>query len=222
MEAAAVDGGCRPHLRPDRLRRDRRGLAARRAQQPSPAQGERRHRPREDRRQSLHEIGNWPWPRRVPCQADQTSSPRPAPSASSSTSISRYPTRASRRSRRSRMRSRRSGASHAAPRFQVSEPERVQRDSRSAACPMFADTRSSASISVDYNYQNAVWQTALFGQSRRQIVPSFASLLSPVVAGPPGRTSGRLFDRSRHDPDYPAGDVLDGPVRSRQLAGKEC
>ena len=46
MEAAAVDGGGRPGLRPDRLRRDCRRLSPRRPQQLPRAQRERRHRRR--------------------------------------------------------------------------------------------------------------------------------------------------------------------------------
>ena len=76
-------------LRPDRLWRDRRGLASHRPQQPSLAQGQRRHRPRQDRRHSRSgDVGSWPWPRRYHGATDRRAYARPVPSGSSSTSTS--------------------------------------------------------------------------------------------------------------------------------------
>ena len=78
---------------------------------------------------------------------------------------------------------------------------------------------SSASISVHYNYQNAVWKLPYAARIGGKTVPSYAAKLARRA---PGRRQGvpaRLFDSIPHTiPSISAAAVLTGTVPARQVA----
>jgi EAL domain-containing protein (putative c-di-GMP-specific phosphodiesterase class I)/CHASE2 domain-containing sensor protein len=87
--------------------------------------------------------------------------------------------------------------------------------------PMFTAHAKVGIGSVHYNYQNAVWQLAYGMRIKGQKIPTFAAGLANVD----GRADAMFpLDYSidvRTVPNYSAGDILNGGVGAKQLAGKD-
>lgn len=166
---------------------------------------------------SLHGVGNWPWPRTVEGKLVDDLTAAGAKRIFFDVNFS-FPSNASddrafadavRRSGRvtlfTHTNSSRSGAS---PEFDV-------------PLPSLASHARLATGSLHYNYQNAVWQVLYAARVGTQTIPSIASAISNV-RGTPG-TQFRV-DYSIDPatiPSYPAGDVLNGRIGAKQLAGKD-
>jgi EAL domain-containing protein (putative c-di-GMP-specific phosphodiesterase class I)/CHASE2 domain-containing sensor protein len=167
---------------------------------------------------SLHEIGNWPWPRRTDGQL-----------------VDRLTAAGARRIFFDVNFSFRSNAvDDDAFADAIERSGRVTLFTRSKTGPSGSDRMVNdlplpnlakhaklGIASFHYNYQNAVWRVLYAANIQRGTIPSFAASLANV-SGAPG-TDFRV-DYSidpRTIPSYPAGDVLTGKVGTNELAGKD-
>ncbi len=113
----------------------------------------------------------------------------------------------------------RSGRATLAARFKAgpSDGKKIN----SPTLPLFAKHAQLATLSVEYNYQNAIWRLPYAVTIGKDTVPSFAAAIAEK-AGAAG--SDFPLDYSidvRSIPSYSAGDVLSGRVGAAQLAGKK-
>ncbi len=78
-----------------------------------------------------------------------------------------------------------------------------------------------ATGSVYYNYQNAAWQLLYSARVGQRTIPSFASAIANVGGTPDTQFRVDYSVDPATIPAYPAGDVLNGAVGAKQLAGKQ-
>ena len=167
---------------------------------------------------SLHEIGNWPWPRSTDGALVERLTAVGVKriffdvnfSFPSNSRDDRALADALRNSGRVTLFTRsRSGIGRSAPSI-VDLP-----------LPELAANAHLGVASFHYNYQNAVWQVPYSAHVGQQTLPSFASAIANVT-GPPG-SEFRVDYSIKPDtiPSYSAGDVLTGAVGAKQLAGKD-
>jgi EAL domain-containing protein (putative c-di-GMP-specific phosphodiesterase class I) len=100
-------------------------------------------------------------------------------------------------------------------------PDRHTSRIDSEPLPQFTANAKVGIASVHYNYQNAVTQLPYGALIKGQKIPSFASALARVDGSPDALFPLDYSVDVRSIPSYSAGDVLNGTVGSRQLAGKE-
>lgn len=167
---------------------------------------------------ALREYGNWPWPRRTQAQlvdkltaagADRifydinfSFSSNPVDDKAFADALAR------------------SGRVTLLSRSKLG-PDRQTSRIDSEPLPQFTASAKVGIASVHYNYQNAVTQLPYGALIKGQKIPSFASALAKVD-GPPDAVFPLDYSLDvRSIPSYSAGDVLNGSVGPRQLAGKE-
>jgi EAL domain-containing protein (putative c-di-GMP-specific phosphodiesterase class I)/CHASE2 domain-containing sensor protein len=167
--------------------------------------------------QSLHQYGNWPWPRRSQALlVDRLSAARanrifydinfsfasnPADDHAFADAIER------------------SGRVTLLTRYRIGPDGGTLVNSQ--PLPQFAKHSRLGVASVEYNWENAVWRLPYSAVVGQQTVPSFAAALANVQGAP---NQGFPLDYSvkfSTIPAYSAGDVLSGRVGARQLAGKD-
>jgi EAL domain-containing protein (putative c-di-GMP-specific phosphodiesterase class I)/CHASE2 domain-containing sensor protein len=166
---------------------------------------------------SLHEIGNWPWPRRRDGELVDRLTAAGVKHIFFDVNFS-FPSNAAddsafagaiRRSGKVTLFTRtRSGVGRSAPSI------------NDLPLPSLAAGSDLATGSVHYNYQNAAWLLPYAGRVGGRTIPSFASAIGHV-AGPPN--SEFRVDYSIDPatiPAYSAGDILTGRLGPRELAGK--
>ena len=100
-------------------------------------------------------------------------------------------------------------------------PDRQTSRIDSEPLPQFTANAKVGIASVHYNYQNAVTQLPYGALIKGRKIPSFASALANVDGSPDALFPLDYSLDVRSIPSYSAGDVLNGTVGSRQLAGKE-
>ena len=168
--------------------------------------------------QALRQYGNWPWPRRTQAQlvdkltaagADRIFYDINFSFASNPVDDKAFADALSRSGRVTLLSRSKLG------------PDRQTSRIDSEPLPQFTANAKIGIASVHYNYQNAVTQLPYGALIKGQKIPSFASALARVDGSP---DAGFPLDYSvdvRTVPNYSAGDVLNGTVGARQLAGKE-
>lgn len=167
---------------------------------------------------SLHEIGNWPWPRRTDAElvdrltaaganriffdVNFSFASNPADDEKFGAAIAR----SGRVTLFTRSRIGQVGTAH---------------DVDDLPLPVLRKHAKLGAASLFYNYQNAVWRVQYAAKLRTGAVPSFAAALAKV-SGPADEDFRVDYSTDlRTLPTYPAGDVLTGQVGARQLAGKD-
>lgn len=167
---------------------------------------------------SLHDVGNWPWPRKLDAELVDKLSAAGAKgiffdinfSFSSNASDDRAFAEAMRRSGRVTLFTRSRGGAGAAPPKIVDLP-----------IAPFASNARLAIGSVHYNYQNAAWQVPYSARVGQQTIPSFASAIANVRGVPNTQFRVDYSTDLSTIPSYSAVDVLSGSVGARQIAGKD-
>ncbi len=114
---------------------------------------------------------------------------------------------------------RKSGRVTLAARFKAGPSD--GRELNAEPLPAFTKHARIATLSVQYNYQNAAWKLPYTVTIGNKVVPSFAS----AIAGRSGAV-GTQFPldysiKASTIPAYSASDVLGGRIGSKQLAGKD-
>jgi EAL domain-containing protein (putative c-di-GMP-specific phosphodiesterase class I)/CHASE2 domain-containing sensor protein len=167
---------------------------------------------------SLHEIGNWPWPRaKDGLLLDKLTAGGVNRiffdinfSFPSDAANDRALAEAIRRSGNVTLFTRsRGGAGHSPPKI-VDLP-----------LPAFAANAHLATGSVYYNYDNAAWKVLYSARVGKQIVPSFASAIAGVRGTPDTQFRVDYSIDPRTIPSFSAGDVITGAVPAKYLAGKD-
>jgi EAL domain-containing protein (putative c-di-GMP-specific phosphodiesterase class I)/CHASE2 domain-containing sensor protein len=138
--------------------------------------------------QSLHDIGRWPWPRRNYVKITDELTRAGAKRIFFDIMFDGQSERTDDVLLAQALK--RSGRAYIAVRTR-SGPNANSNTDRDSF-PLFAQYARLGDISLNYNYENAVWQVPFSLTAGHQIIPSFASLLSGVKGGP-----GELFM-----PDY--------------------
>jgi len=87
--------------------------------------------------------------------------------------------------------------------------------------PMFGHYASLANASLQYNYQNAVWQILWGSRIGGQEVPSFASAIANVHGKPEASFPVDYSTDVDSIPTYSAYDLLNGRLAPKDLAGKD-
>jgi len=166
---------------------------------------------------SLREYGNWPWPRRYQAQMVDRLTAAGAKRIFFDINFA-YPSDAA-NDRAFADAIRRSGRVTLATRFKLGTLNGTNMDSRPPA--ILGQHANLATISMKYDYLNAVWQLPNAALLGRDVVPSFAAALAGRT-GNPG-TSFRLDYSTKLDsiPTVSAGNVLSGRVPPLQLRGKD-
>ena len=167
---------------------------------------------------SLHEIGNWPWPRRTDAELVDRLTAAGANRiffdvnfsfASNPTDDEIFGAAIARSGRVTLFTRSRIG--------QVGTAHNVD----DLPLPVLRKHAKLGAASLFYNYQNAVWRVQYAAKLRTGRVPSFAAALAKV-SGPADEDFRVDYSTDlRTLPTYPAGDVLTGQVGARQLAGKD-
>ena len=167
---------------------------------------------------SLHEIGNWPWPRKVESElVDKLTAARARQiffdvnfSFPSDRADDRAFADALRRSGRVTLFTRSKSGTRGSTAVIADPP-----------IPSLAAHAKLATGSVFYNYQNAAWQLLYSARVGKQVIPSFASAIAHVSGTPDTQFRVDYSVDPATIPSYPAADVLTGRVGARQLAGKQ-
>lgn len=174
--------------------------------------------------QSLHEIGNWPWPRKTDAELVDKLTEAGAkqivfdinfnfPSADPSQDVGFADAL------------RRSGIVSLAARTKTgvdgtSLKGVTGRRIDIGPMPMFAQHARVGVISAQYNYQNAVWRLPYAFKMNGRTAPSLASILSGVSGEP---SEFYTIDYSldlESIPSFPAADMLKGRLPANRVAGK--
>jgi len=167
---------------------------------------------------SLHEVGNWPWPRKVEGELVDKLSAAGAKEIFYDVNFSFPSDRADDQAFADALR--RSG--------RVTLFTRSKSGTRGSTAviadppiPALAKNAKLATGSVFYNYQNAAWQLLYSARVGKQVIPSFASAIAHVSGTPDTQFRVDYSVDPATIPSYPAGDVLTGRVGAKQLAGKQ-
>ena len=169
---------------------------------------------------SLHEIGNWPWPRRVDGQLVDRLTAEGAKRIFLDVNFSFVSNpvddaafaKAIERSGRVTLFAR----PKTGPIWEKAKPG----DSL-LLLPLFAKNAKVGAASFHYNYQNAVWQVPYAAMLPHSTIPSFAAAIANVAGSPDENFRVDYSIDARTIPTYSAGDVLTGAVGAKQLAGKD-
>jgi EAL domain-containing protein (putative c-di-GMP-specific phosphodiesterase class I)/CHASE2 domain-containing sensor protein len=167
---------------------------------------------------SLHEIGNWPWPRSTDGKLIDKLSAAGAKhiffdvnfSFASKASEDKAFAEALRRSGRVTLFTRSKGGADASSAAIVDPP-----------VPMLARNARVATGSFHYNYQNAVWKVLYSARVGQTTIPSFASAIANAHGTPDTQFRVDYSIEPSTIPAYSAGDVLTGEIGKKQLAGKD-
>jgi EAL domain-containing protein (putative c-di-GMP-specific phosphodiesterase class I)/CHASE2 domain-containing sensor protein len=167
---------------------------------------------------SLHEIGNWPWPRRTDAElvdrltaagvkriffdVNFSFASDPANDTALAEAIQR------------------SGRMILFTRSKIGPLPSAQKVN-DPPLPIFSAHAKLAAASFHYNYQNAVWQIPYAATIGDRSIPSFAAQLANASGAPDRNFRVDYSIDPASIPSYPAGDVLNGSVGAKQLAGKD-
>ena len=220
MEAASVDGGRGPDFRADRLREIAEDWlrVARNGFHRHNASGEIVILTIDDK--SLHEVGNWPWPRRTDAQLIDRLTAAGAKriffdinfSFVSNPADDNAFAEAIKRSGRVTL--------FARPKVGPVGDTPSLKDSL-VPLPLFAKNAKIAAASFFYNYQNAVWRVPYAMAVRGNAVPTFSAALANVSGAQDQEFRVDYSIDARSIPIYPAVDALTGRIGEKQLAGKD-
>lgn len=168
--------------------------------------------------QSLRQVGNWPWPRRMDAKLIDSLSAAGTKRIFLDMNLSFPSTREDDNALASAIQ--RAGRITLFSRSQIGQQNSAQHiDGR--PLPIFSQHAKFALATFYYNYQNAVWRLPWSGNVGGQRVPSFAAALANRD-GPAGQTFPIDYSIEVESvPAYSALDVLTGRVSGKQLAGKD-
>ena len=167
--------------------------------------------------QALRQYGNWPWPRRYQAALVDRLSAAHAHRIFYDINFS-FPSTAVDDAAFARSIGR-SGRVTPLTRFKIGPNGGTRLDSR--PLPIFARNAKLGIASVQYNWQNAVWQLPYAATIEGEKVPSFAAALADVDGPANGRFPVDYSVKVSSIPSFSAGDVLSGRVGAHQLAGKD-
>jgi len=167
--------------------------------------------------QSLHQYGNWPWPRTRQAQlVDRLSAAKAKNivydinfSFASNGADDHAFAQAIERSGRVTLLTRYKQGSHSGKRLD------------SLPLPELAKHARLGVASVEYNWENAVWRLPYAATIGNRSIPSFAAAIAGARGEPGTRFPLDYSLRMQSVPAYSAGDVLSGKVGARELAGKD-
>jgi EAL domain-containing protein (putative c-di-GMP-specific phosphodiesterase class I)/CHASE2 domain-containing sensor protein len=166
---------------------------------------------------SLRQYGNWPWPRRQHALLIDRLSDAGTKGIFFDVNFSFPSDAADDRALADSIR--RSKRVTIAARFKAGPAGGKRVDSR--PLPEFSRHAHLATLSVEYNYQNAVWKLPYAVDMDGKPVPSFAA----AIGGRTGAAGSEFpVDYSievQGIPSYSAGDVMSGKVGTSQLAGRD-
>ena len=166
---------------------------------------------------SLREFGNWPWPRSHHALLIDKLRENGAKNVFFDINFS-YPSEPA-EDRAMADAIRKSGAVTIATRFKAGPVDGKAIDAR--PLPMFVRYAKQATLSIQYNYQSAVWHLPYAVTIDGAAIPSFAS----AIAGKPGRPGTRFpVDYSLEFNSLPmisAGEVMSGRAPASALRGKD-
>jgi EAL domain-containing protein (putative c-di-GMP-specific phosphodiesterase class I)/CHASE2 domain-containing sensor protein len=166
---------------------------------------------------AMRRYGNWPWPRSLQAQLTDKLTAVGAKHIYFDLNFS-FPSKPSDDAAFAAALER-SGKATLAARFKSGASNGTKVNS--PTLPLFAKHAQLATLSVEYNYQNAIWRLPYAVTIGKDRVPSFAA----AIAGKSGAVGSEFpLDYSidvRSIPAYSAGDVLDGRVGAAQLGGKK-
>jgi EAL domain-containing protein (putative c-di-GMP-specific phosphodiesterase class I)/CHASE2 domain-containing sensor protein len=167
---------------------------------------------------SLHEIGNWPWPRRTDAALVDRLTEAGAKRIFFDVNFSFVSTPPEDRAFAESIRN--SGRVTLFARPKTGPTGEIQNDSL-LPLPIFAKNAKLGAASFYYNYQNAVWQVPYAASVSNGAIPTFAAALANTRGRPDQNFRVDYSIDPRTIPSYSAGDVLRGTVGQRQLAGKD-
>jgi EAL domain-containing protein (putative c-di-GMP-specific phosphodiesterase class I)/CHASE2 domain-containing sensor protein len=166
---------------------------------------------------SLRKYGNWPWPRRYHGALVDQLRADGARRVFFDINFSYPSDKADDRAFAQALQ--RSGAVTLAARYKSGSHGGTKLDSQ--PLPAFTKYAKQATLSVRYNYQNAVWSLPYAVTIRNVVTPSFAAALANK--GTLGESEFRVDYSTRLSsiPTISAGDVLAGRIPAGMLAGKD-
>jgi EAL domain-containing protein (putative c-di-GMP-specific phosphodiesterase class I)/CHASE2 domain-containing sensor protein len=167
---------------------------------------------------SLHEVGNWPWPRRTDAQLIDRLTAAGAKRIFFDVNFS-FPSNPV----DDRAFAQAIGRSRKVTLFTRSKtgPENSARVVDDLPLPILAQNANLGVASFHYNYQNAVWQVPYAATLPQATIPSFAAAIANVSGAPSEDFRVDYSVNPRTIPAYSAGDVLTGKLGEKQLAGKD-
>jgi EAL domain-containing protein (putative c-di-GMP-specific phosphodiesterase class I)/CHASE2 domain-containing sensor protein len=166
---------------------------------------------------ALHEIGNWPWQRKIDAQLTDRLTALGAKRIFFDINFS-FPSSDRRQDEAFASALDRSGRVTLAARARTGLQGTVIND---GPLPMFTRHASVGLISVQYNYQNAAWHLPYALKMGGKLVPSLASAIAGV-GGPDGQSFPVDYSiQPSTIPQYSAADVLTGKISAKILAGRD-
>ena len=169
---------------------------------------------------SLHEAGNWPWPRSRDGLLIERIAAAKAESVFVDINLS-FPSEAAQDKALAASIEKAGNVTLFARSSRVGADASTRKVQGGGPLPMFAARSKMALANFDYNYQNAAWNLPWNGKVGNQVVPSFAAALAgkagPFEASFPVDYSTDIDSI----PIYSAMDVIDGRVGAEKLGGKQ-
>ena len=166
---------------------------------------------------ALHQLGNWPWPRKVDAQLTDRLSALGAKQIYFDINFS-FPSSDRGQDQAFAEALERSGRVTLAARAKTGLQGTIVND---GPLPMFARHSKIGLISAQYNYQNAAWQLPYALTLGGKSVPSLASAIAKV-GGPDGKSFPVDYSIQLSTiPQYSAADVMTGKVPAKLLAGRD-
>jgi EAL domain-containing protein (putative c-di-GMP-specific phosphodiesterase class I)/CHASE2 domain-containing sensor protein len=166
---------------------------------------------------ALHELGTWPWPRKMDAQLINRLTAVGAKNIFFDINFS-FPSTDSRQDQAFAQALARSGRVTLAARAKTGVNGTTI---DSGPLPLFARYAKIASISVQYNYQNSAWAIPYAHNMKAVWVPSFASAIAGIK-GPADESFPVDYSIALPSiPEYSAADVMNGTVPANRLAGRE-
>jgi EAL domain-containing protein (putative c-di-GMP-specific phosphodiesterase class I)/CHASE2 domain-containing sensor protein len=166
---------------------------------------------------ALRKYGNWPWPRRYHGALVDQLRANGAKRVFFDINFS-YPSDAA-DDRAFAQALQRSGSVTLAARYKSGSHGLSTLDAR--PLPAFTKYAKQATLSVKYNYQNAIWSLPYAVPIRNALTPSFAAALAGQDNARESEFRVDYSTRLSSIPTVSAADVLDGRVPASKLAGKD-
>lgn len=167
--------------------------------------------------QSLRQYGNWPWPRRMQGQLVDRLTAADARHIVYDINFSFASNAADDKAFGEAIE--RSGRVTLLARSRLGPNEGKQLNS--LPMPILAQHARLGVASVEYNWENAVWRLPYAATVDGKAVPSFAASMANAQGQPGSNFFLDYSTRLPSIPAYPAGDVLNGRVGAKELAGKD-
>jgi EAL domain-containing protein (putative c-di-GMP-specific phosphodiesterase class I)/CHASE2 domain-containing sensor protein len=166
---------------------------------------------------SLRQYGSWPWPRRYHAQLIDRLKEKGAKRIFFDITFS-YPSDAANDAALADA-LRRAGSVTLAARYRVGPQQGTKLEA--GQLPQFAKYAKQATLSVEYNYQNAVWRLPYAATIKGQRLPSIASALGNKAGVNDGQFPIDYSTDLKTIPTVSAGDVMSGKIPPAELAGKD-